>query len=262
MVRRNLPHDGIEERHFLSPDERLGVAYQTAWYLCHSIRAVMRDMNSEPLRGIVEVGETNVGGKSRRRGHGFMRAFASAQRSGFVEVLTQGDKWLRVTDVVWRADAVPGIPLGALGDVRTVTNGVALHLNGPTMTRGLRQVSLTVVPADLQGHSETILPIGFSPFLHCWSLDQPGHEIPLANTGGYATIQRALPVGAELLFKAITPAWQSLVTWFSMAASVLGGIALLASGSGRSLPWPGTTKASTDSGEMTPGRNGTKLRPI
>ena len=171
-------------------------------------------------------------------------------------------KWLRVTDVVWRADAVPGIPLGALGDVRTVTNGVALHLNGPTMTRGLRQVSLTVVPADLQGHSETILPIGFSPFLHCWSLDQPGHEIPLANTGGYATIQRALPVGAELLFKAITPAWQSLVTWFSMAASVLGGIALLASGSGRSLPWPGTTKASTDSGEMTPGRNGTKLRPI
>jgi len=50
----------------------------------------------------------------------------------------------------------------------------------------------------------------------------------------------SLPVGAELLFKAITPAWQSLVTWFSMAASVLGGIALLASGSGRSLPWPGT----------------------
>ena len=47
----------------------IGVAYQTAWFLCHRIRWAM---NEEPLagmlRGIVEADETYVGGKPRRGG--------------------------------------------------------------------------------------------------------------------------------------------------------------------------------------------------
>jgi transposase-like protein len=48
----------------------LGVAYKTAWYLCHRIRAAMDETG--PLNGIIEVDETYVGGKRRgcRRGRG------------------------------------------------------------------------------------------------------------------------------------------------------------------------------------------------
>jgi transposase-like protein len=49
----------------------LGVAYKTAWYLSHRIRAAMRDAYPFPLRGIVEVDETYVGGKVRGMGRGY-----------------------------------------------------------------------------------------------------------------------------------------------------------------------------------------------
>lgn len=47
----------------------LGVSYKTAWYLCHRIRAAMKDASSEPLKGTVEMDETYIGGESRGRGH-------------------------------------------------------------------------------------------------------------------------------------------------------------------------------------------------
>jgi transposase-like protein len=43
----------------------LGLSYKTAWYLCHRIRAAMKEVNPEPLDGIVEIDETFVGGKAR-----------------------------------------------------------------------------------------------------------------------------------------------------------------------------------------------------
>jgi transposase-like protein len=43
----------------------LGISYKTAWYLCHRIRAAMKEVNPEPLDGIVEMDETFVGGKYR-----------------------------------------------------------------------------------------------------------------------------------------------------------------------------------------------------
>lgn len=49
----------------------IGVTYKTAWYLCHRIRKAMEEMNSSPLGGqgkVVEIDETYVGGKKRRRG--------------------------------------------------------------------------------------------------------------------------------------------------------------------------------------------------
>jgi transposase-like protein len=43
----------------------LGISYKTAWYLCHRIRAAMKEVNPEPLDGIVEMDETFVGGVQR-----------------------------------------------------------------------------------------------------------------------------------------------------------------------------------------------------
>lgn len=44
----------------------LNCTYKTAWYLCHRIRAAMREVSADRLRGIVEIDETFLGGK----GHG------------------------------------------------------------------------------------------------------------------------------------------------------------------------------------------------
>ncbi len=46
-------------------------SYQTAWYLCHRIRAAMRDAYPLPLKGLVEVDETWVGGKVEGKGRGY-----------------------------------------------------------------------------------------------------------------------------------------------------------------------------------------------
>jgi transposase-like protein len=46
----------------------LGISYKTAWYLCHRVRAAMKEVNPEPLGGIVEMDETFVGGKKLGRG--------------------------------------------------------------------------------------------------------------------------------------------------------------------------------------------------
>ena len=43
----------------------LGVAYQTAWYLCHRIREAVKDADTSLLAGIVECDETYIGGKAK-----------------------------------------------------------------------------------------------------------------------------------------------------------------------------------------------------
>jgi transposase-like protein len=40
-------------------------SYETAWYLCHRIRAAMIAADTEPLSGTVEIDETYIGGKVR-----------------------------------------------------------------------------------------------------------------------------------------------------------------------------------------------------
>ena len=51
----------------------LDVAYKTAWYLCHRIRAVMGNdpFIGPTLLGVVEVDETLVGGKTRGKGRAY-----------------------------------------------------------------------------------------------------------------------------------------------------------------------------------------------
>ncbi|MCH8801749.1 MAG: IS1595 family transposase [Chloroflexi bacterium] len=49
----------------------IGVSYKTAWYLCHRIRAAMREAYPIPLKGIVEIDETFIGGEVRGKGRGY-----------------------------------------------------------------------------------------------------------------------------------------------------------------------------------------------
>jgi len=49
------------------------VSYKTAWFLCHRVRAAMREVSADLLKGIVEVDETYVGGRFHGRGQGYKR---------------------------------------------------------------------------------------------------------------------------------------------------------------------------------------------
>jgi transposase-like protein len=47
----------------------LGVSYKTAWYLCHRIRAAMKEADQPLLDGTIEMDETYVGGKKKGTGY-------------------------------------------------------------------------------------------------------------------------------------------------------------------------------------------------
>lgn len=76
----------------------LDVSYRTAWYLCHRIRAAMKEIGGEALKGIVEVDETYVGGKTRGMGRGYKGnkaiAIGAVQREGKIrlQVIQHADK--------------------------------------------------------------------------------------------------------------------------------------------------------------------------
>jgi hypothetical protein len=49
--------------------QHLGLgSYQTAWHMTHRIREAMKDTSGSKLTGVVEVDETYIGGKAKRRG--------------------------------------------------------------------------------------------------------------------------------------------------------------------------------------------------
>ena len=66
----------VESRKGMSANQlkrTLGMAYKTAWYLCHRIREAMGNdpMEGPTLVGIVEVDETLVGGRAKGRGRAY-----------------------------------------------------------------------------------------------------------------------------------------------------------------------------------------------
>ncbi len=70
----------------------LGISYKTAWYLCHRIRAAMKDAEIQPrLDGVVEMDETYVGGHH----HGYGRGEAGQENKQVVIGIKQRNGKLR-----------------------------------------------------------------------------------------------------------------------------------------------------------------------
>lgn len=69
----------------------LRISYKTAWYLCHRIRAALKDANPALLKGIVEVDETYIGGVKRGMGRRYTGNKAlvvgAAERKGGVRLV-------------------------------------------------------------------------------------------------------------------------------------------------------------------------------
>src|SRR4051794_26873471 len=64
----------------------LDVSYKTAWYLAHRVRDAMGQAEDTPLRGIVEMDDTYIGGKAEGKGRGYKGnktiVIGAAQRGG------------------------------------------------------------------------------------------------------------------------------------------------------------------------------------
>jgi transposase-like protein len=66
----------------------LGVSYKTAWYLCHRIRAAMKEVDQPMLNGTVEVDETYVGGI--QRGHQRKAGFGKSTKQIVIGIRQRG----------------------------------------------------------------------------------------------------------------------------------------------------------------------------
>ncbi|MBA4115400.1 MAG: IS1595 family transposase [Rubrobacter sp.] len=68
----------------------IGVSYKTAWYLSHRIRAALKEVDAQLLKGIVEANETFVGGKVEGMGRGYadnkVVVVGAVQRDGAIRL--------------------------------------------------------------------------------------------------------------------------------------------------------------------------------
>jgi transposase-like protein len=137
----------------------LGISYKTAWYLCHRIRAAMKEVNPEPLDGVVEMDETYVGGRKRgkqyqgRRDHktcvigikqrsGELRFFkAEDAKSGtlakYIRENISGDVDVIMTDEL--PAYPPAIVKAGMEDVphMTVNHSAGIYVDGDITTNGI-----------------------------------------------------------------------------------------------------------------------------
>lgn len=133
-------------------------SYKTAWYLCHRIRAAMKEVDRPMLDGTVEMDETYVGGRERGKGKGWNRpdnnkeiVIGLRQRGGELRffhaedvksgTLAQFIKENVSTDVdVMVTDEYPGYPKAMIaagikgGQHKTIRHKAKVYVDGDVHT--------------------------------------------------------------------------------------------------------------------------------
>lgn len=114
----------------------LKVAYKTAWYLCHRIRAAMADADTEPLEGIIEADETYMGGKVHGKGRGYKKnksmVLGAIERDGNVRLKVEkraDRKTLHKFLLKQMAPDYEAIYTDGLAQYEGVDNGDGRHLS-------------------------------------------------------------------------------------------------------------------------------------
>jgi transposase-like protein len=103
----------------LQVSRHIGVAYKTAWHLCHRIRKAMEELNASPLGGsgkMVEVDEAFIGGKKTRKGvkagkDAKIRILGIAERGGRVHLQKIQDGKAGTLRVVFEKKLDPTTPI-------------------------------------------------------------------------------------------------------------------------------------------------------
>jgi transposase-like protein len=94
----------------------LGIHYRTAWHLAHRIREAMQD-GGELLMGTVEVDETYVGGKIRRKGKPFVKkdkkdvVLGMIERGGKLRLIPVADNKMSIIEPVIMRNISPDAKL-------------------------------------------------------------------------------------------------------------------------------------------------------
>ena len=150
----------VESRKGISSNQlkrTLGVSYKTAWYLTHRIRAAMQGAYPQPLKGMIEIDETFVGGKTRGTGKGYKGnktlVVGMLQRGGKIrlQVVTGRDQetlqaWVAEHSAddteVYFTDEWAGYNGIADGDTRheTVNHSIGEYVRGDVTTNGIENV--------------------------------------------------------------------------------------------------------------------------
>jgi transposase-like protein len=89
----------------LQIQRQIGCAsYQTAWYMCHRLRAAMHDPGFKQLMGIVEVDETFIGGKEKSKHLGKRNSHNTAGKGKAVVIGAISRKGNVVCQMIENAD--------------------------------------------------------------------------------------------------------------------------------------------------------------
>jgi transposase-like protein len=100
----------------LQVQRHLGVNYRTAWHLCHRIREAMSEMGGL-LSGVVEVDETYVGGKVKRKGKPFVKkdkkdvVIGLIERGGKLRLIPVADAKMSIIEPVIEKHVSPDATL-------------------------------------------------------------------------------------------------------------------------------------------------------
>jgi len=132
----------------------LGVSYKTAWYLCHRIRAAMKEEMPEQLRGHVEIDDTWIGGVIEGKPNRFNNketVIGAVERGGRVRmrhVPTRGGRGFRKFIDQNVSDETETIYTDQYWDEGSLADGNTKHR---TVNHGRRE---WVLPGDV--HTNTI----------------------------------------------------------------------------------------------------------